>query len=509
METVPPLDPRHTDHEIYEKIFNLSLDLIGVAGHDGIFKKINKCFHQTLGYSRETLLSKSFLDFVHPDDKAATVLEMEQLRRGRPTINFENRYVCSDGSYKWLEWNCVPFGSDRIITVARDITLKKMNRENFLETIIDNIPDMIFVKEAKDLRFVRFNKAGEDLLGYASTDLLGKNDYDFFPAEQAEFFIAKDRAVMTGKTMVEIAEEPIATKHRGERILHTKKIPLFNPDGSPKYLVGISEDITEKKHAEGVKQKLYEEKVGREEAERSLQTRDEFISIASHELKSPVSSLKLRAQMFKRRVDAGAADAYAPEKVDQLLELTIKQSDKIDRLVNDMLDVARIRTGVLSMERSRFNLHTLVTDVLMRLSGDFSAAGCEYEFDSTCVDVYGDWDYLRLEQVTINLLTNALRYGNGSRIKVRLSTGPRSVELSVHDQGIGIDKEQLDKVFERFERAVDRSEVSGLGLGLYISRQIVEAHDGKIWAESEAGKGTSFFVNLPVLCVQAEPRAES
>jgi PAS domain S-box-containing protein/putative nucleotidyltransferase with HDIG domain len=126
--------------------------------------------------------------------------------------------------------------------------LRRMNV--FLDSIIENIPNMIFLKDAGELRFIRFNRAGEDLLGYSRGDLLEKNDYDFFPKEQAEFFTKKDREVLFGKVVADIPEEPIQTRNKGERILHTKKVPILDAKGEPEYLLGISEDITERKKTE-------------------------------------------------------------------------------------------------------------------------------------------------------------------------------------------------------------------------------------------------------------------
>ncbi|MCX6559389.1 MAG: PAS domain S-box protein [Candidatus Aminicenantes bacterium] len=126
--------------------------------------------------------------------------------------------------------------------------LRRMNA--FLDSIVENIPNMIFIKDAKELRFVRYNRAGEELLGYSREDLLGKNDYDFFPREQADFFAAKDREVLRGRELVEIPEEPLQTRAKGERVLHTKKVPILSADGEPAFLLGISEDITERKEVE-------------------------------------------------------------------------------------------------------------------------------------------------------------------------------------------------------------------------------------------------------------------
>ncbi len=130
---------------------------------------------------------------------------------------------------------------------------KNENKEEqllFLKSIVDSVPIMIFVKEVKELRFILFNKAGEELLGYNAQDMLGKNDYDFFPKEQAEFFIAKDRLVLESKKLLDIPKESINTKNKGVRILHTQKIPILAENGEAKYLLGISEDITEKERIE-------------------------------------------------------------------------------------------------------------------------------------------------------------------------------------------------------------------------------------------------------------------
>lgn len=140
--------------------------------------------------------------------------------------------------------------NQRLIAQLEQRAAELQETTNFMDSIIENLPTMLFVKDAEDLRFVRWNKAGEELLGYSREDLMGKNDYDFFPQEEADFFTSKDREVLAGGKLVDIPEEPIATLHQGTRILHTRKIPIYGPDGKPKYLLGISVDITEQKQNE-------------------------------------------------------------------------------------------------------------------------------------------------------------------------------------------------------------------------------------------------------------------
>jgi PAS domain S-box-containing protein len=185
----------------------------------------------------------------------------EQIMRAGQTIELEEAYPQPDGSVEYFHAVKSPVfdAAGRVIGsqgMQFDITERKRAaealraNEAFLNAVIEGIPHMIFVKDAKDLRFVKFNKAGEELVGYSRAEMVGKNDYDFFPKELADCFTAKDRHVLRGREVVDIPEEPLQTRHHGQRILHTKKIPIFDAAGQPLYLLGISEDITEQLQAE-------------------------------------------------------------------------------------------------------------------------------------------------------------------------------------------------------------------------------------------------------------------
>jgi PAS domain S-box-containing protein len=201
---------------------------------------------------------------LRPDGSVRPVEEAPPLRAlsGEVVINQEEIVqIPASGEFRYRQVNAAPvrYADGKIIgavSVVRDITDSKRaddelrRTSSFLNLIVENIPDMIFLKDAKELRFIRFNQAGEVLLGYSRDELLGKNDYDFFPKEQADFFIEKDREVLRGTVLVEIPEEPVQTRNKGERTLHTKKVPILNAKGEPEYLLGISEDITERKQVE-------------------------------------------------------------------------------------------------------------------------------------------------------------------------------------------------------------------------------------------------------------------
>lgn len=224
----------------------------------------------------------------------------------------------------------------------------------------------------------------------------------------------------------------------------------------------------------------------------ALEARDEFLSIASHELKTPITSLKLQAQMIKRSLEKADGKLTSFEKISALADQTDRQADRLARLVNDMVDISRMRTGKLGIEKERFDLCDLVKDVLERMKNEFVP---EVTY---CDEAVGHWDKGRIEEVIINLFTNAIKYGKQKPIEILICSNPTFVTLEVKDHGIGIAPEYREKIFERFERAgVSASEVSGLGLGLYITKQIVQLHNGEIWVESEKGIGSTFKVRLP------------
>jgi PAS domain S-box-containing protein len=378
-------------------------------------------------------------------------------------------------------------------TKKQAIDLKTANL--FLNAVIENIPDMIFLKEATELRFTRFNKAGQDLLGFTQDDLMGKNDFDIFPKDEAEFFTSIDRNVLNSKSLIDIAEEPIQTKFKGPRILHTKKVPLYGENGQPAYLLGISEDITDKKQAEETRKKLWQEQQARLEAEKALQLRDDFISIAAHELRTPLTTLSLQIQLLTKFLPF--VDAAHSEKFSKMMTSSQDQVNRFEKLVDDLLDVSRASAGMLILEKSKENLSDIVNQVVKSLETRLTKANCPIELNLTS-EVIGHWDKSRLEQVMTNLISNAFKYGAGHPIEIKTSIENGKAILVVRDHGIGISPEDQERVFNRFERAVSVKKYGGLGLGLYIAHQIITAHAGQIRIQSELGQGSTFTVELPL-----------
>jgi len=233
----------------------------------------------------------------------------------------------------------------------------------------------------------------------------------------------------------------------------------------------------------------------------ATRVRDEFISIASHELKTPLTTLKLQAQISQRLLARGELGARDPERIRSLVESTVRQVDRLTRLVEDMLDVSRINTGRLTLQPETMDLAPLVRDVVERLTPQLSAARCPITTHADA-SITGDWDRYRIEQVLTNLLVNVARHCPGAPVSVSLDRSERRATLTVEDKGKGIAAEDQERIFQRFEHAGGTKGTNGLGLGLYISRQIVEAHGGRIWAENMTGpdgqvRGARLSVALP------------
>ena len=263
-----------------------------------------------------------------------------------------------------------------------------------------------------------------------------------------------------------------------------RALPITDDHGKIQQWLGTNTDIHEQKQLAI-------------ELEKSVRARDEFLSIASHELKTPLSSLKIQAQMLRRAIDKNQPDTFLPEKVRRMAEQTDRQVSRLVRLVDDMLDVSRIESGRFVIDLEKFDFLELLREVVERLRPQMSEAGVEVQFEHL-EPVPGEWDRFRIEQVVINLLTNAVRYGRGRPVSIRLERMPPGLRFTVRDQGLGISPEDQQRIFGRFERAVASSEVSGLGLGLYISREIVRRHGGILRVESEPGHGSVFIVELPL-----------
>ncbi len=354
-------------------------------------------------------------------------------------------------------------------------------------SLLESVPDAMIIAHP-DGRIAWMNGVAQTLFGYEREELVDQPVELLLPARfredhylHREGYHAAPRARPMG-----LGLNLFGLRKNGEEFPAEISLSPMR-DGNEVYAVAAVRDVTERKKIEG-RALLY----GKAQAE--VRERDEFLSIASHELRTPVTALQLQLQMLQRAAERSLSTL--PDLLAGKVDGLEKQCRRIGVLVNELLDVSRMRLGRLELRLEEVDLAELAAETLGDLREQVRSAGCTVRLDAAATAV-GQWDRLRVEQVFTNLLANAIKFGQGNPIEVRVTADPDTAHLAVADHGIGIAAEHQVRVFDRFERAVSSANFGGLGLGLYISRQIVEAHGGAIRLESVAGEGTTFTVDLP------------
>lgn len=228
----------------------------------------------------------------------------------------------------------------------------------------------------------------------------------------------------------------------------------------------------------------------------ALKWRDDFLSIASHELKTPITSMRLQTQMTARSLQNSATKSLSPEKMEKYFNTSNKQLDKLTRLIDDLLDTTRIRAGKLTVEPVEVNFSNLVKDILERYEDQLEDASCKVDVKIQD-DVLVYCDPFRVEQVIVNLISNVIKYANNKPVSINLREEHGQAFLTIQDSGPGIAPEKVDAIFERFKRGNKHEGISGLGLGLYIAKQVMDAHHGSISVKSTLGLGSAFTINFP------------
>jgi PAS domain S-box-containing protein len=636
--------------------------IVWAASADGGNIYFNQQWVDYTGLTLEESRGEGWIKPFHPDDRERAWNAWQHAVQHRDTYSLEGRLRRADGVYQWWLIRGVPllsasgeirkwFGTCTDIEQIKRIEQELKNANAFLDAIIENIPLMLFIKESQSLRFVRFNRAGEDLLGWPRQLMIGKSDYDFWPQAQADFFVDRDRATLNSGKILDIPEEPIQTRHQGVRLLHTKKVPILDTAGHSLYLLGISEDITERRRIEREQQFLAEasvilsasldheqtlasvaqlvvqhmadwcavdvmdehgrlsrlkvasadpakaalcavleqmpperdlpnfiqsvseggrpilvEHVTSEWVESFAQTpehlqavvatgvisliavplamrgqplgvlvfgsstllrvygqqdlrvaealadraavaienarlyrasvhatqlRDQVLGVVAHDLRNPLSTILLNAAGLKHH-------SPDPERRSQKRSEAIQRAaTRMNRLIQDLLDVTVMESGQLTIQRARLSARELIVGAvdMQRPLASSSSVELRVDLDRDVPDIWGDRD--RLLQVFENLIGNAIKFTNaGGCITVGATSRDHEVIFRVADTGSGIAPENLTHVFDRFWQATSTNR-QGAGLGLPITKGIVEAHGGRIWVESTPHRGTTFSFTIP------------
>ncbi|MBF0273167.1 MAG: PAS domain S-box protein [Magnetococcales bacterium] len=486
------------EREQYFNFFKTASDLMCIADPLGCFQKVNPSFLNLLGYAEAELLSKPFLHFVYSDDQEATQdLMSRQLKVGL-SLNFENRFLCKDGSFRWLSWRAIHIKNEGLTyATARDVTDLKHSQQTLLEALakakrltdaLDNVPSRIYIKN-KEYQYIYANRYTLELFHCSAEELVGCDDNRFFPpATVATLREVDDRVLVKGEATQQEIE--VAPGTPDWHVYWEIKHPLFDDDGLIIGLCGVSTDITERKRIE---MELLQAK---ELAEASTQAKGEFLAAMSHEIRTPMNVVLGMSELLLE-TDLNPTQRRFTE--------TMHHSGKaMLGVINDVLDFSRIESGGISLEINAFSPRQVVVDTahLMQVVAEQKGLIMEDWVDSDIPEaVLGD--DTRIRQVLINLLGNAIKFTEQGRVDVSLTIHPQEPEtllFKVVDTGIGIAQEHVVNIFDRFTQAdagITRR-YGGTGLGLAISRRLVEMMGGRIWVESQSGQGSAFFFTLPM-----------
>jgi len=534
--------------QAYQKKF---LDLVEGINHGIVWSAsidslqvsfVSRSAERILGYQiQQWSENQNFLmNLVHPDDRETVQAAFHTLRTEKADINLEHRLIRRDGGEIWVNtWTRLALNEDgteaEIRGLSVDITPLKKAEENLIQNKrrSDFLAEAsLILSESLDSE-AAFSKLGELALskladwfsiytlndeGHAKELLLCHTDPNKMQiVRHIENTDQLDRqSLRTRKPVLyaDFSDEVIRSLTKNDEhfeILRSLKIksamavPLivrgdilgtmsFASERSENQYTAadlcMAEDLARRVGTALENANLYQK------AKAAVRLRDEFLSIASHELKTPITPLKLQTDSLMYALTHQSVAELKPEKISKMVEISNRQLGRLSRLVDNLLDIARINSGKLRLNLKDFDLTELIQEVIERFSDQLKHSKCKIELNITLQQPVF-WDRMRIEQVITNLLTNAMKYGAGKPICISASMTNGDVTISFRDHGIGIAKRDQNRIFLRFERAVSENHFGGLGLGLYIVSQILEAHGGKVFVESEINVGSTFHLKIP------------
>lgn len=463
---------------------------------EGIITSWNEAAERMYGYTASEAVGQPITLLFPPSRQDEFAAIMEQMTRGERVNNYETKRLKKDGSIITVSITVSPIKDSKgnIIgasAIARDITQQKRleaevrQSKQQLEVILSHIADGITVQDRSGT-LVYVNDAGAKLSGFTSAQEMLTIDLETLRAHILERLEMKDEFGQPVSFGDLPATKALQGQSYAEALVHyrdrqtgsslwsvVKASPIIDETGQVQYAVNIFSDITARMKLE--------------------QRKDEFIGMASHELKTPITSLKGYTQLLKRQLEKqGVTEQVA------MLDRMETQLTRLTHLISDLLEVSKIQAGQLDYAKEPIDIDALVhaiADMMQQISTTHSIT----IHGASHTQIVGDSD--RLEQVFTNLINNAVKYSpQAKHVDISITASQNTVTVSIRDYGIGIPQEHQQKIFDRFYRVSDvhNKTFPGLGMGLYISSEIVKRHGGRLWVESAEGKGTTFFISLPV-----------
>lgn len=457
---------------------------------DGLIKTWNLGAKLILGFTKKDIIGKPYSTLFSSEDNFKLRPQFEiQLTKECGRYESEVWRMRKDGSHFLAEVtiSVLKNKSGELLgfaLVTKDLSLtkkakeKKIYSDDKFRLLINSINDYaIFMIDQNGL-IKSWSKGSEKILGFSEDSVLDHNFEITYPIED----------IVSGKPLLNLQTARGPLQKMEENAWRVNKdgfafwanviySPLSDEEGNNIGFVCVIRDLTST-------QKIHE-------LEDSIKMRDEFITLASHELRTPLTRLLLNLQMTKRH------QVNLNERMLKSLRDCEKYAKELAGIIESLMDVTKLRLGKLDIRRTKTNISKILLNVVDKFKDEIRLAGnrVQINYDK---DLIGYWDQVRLDQLISNLLSNAIKFGNGRPIHINLKKVDYHILFTIEDEGLGIPYQLQPKIFERFERAIDAHKISGLGLGLYICKQIVRAHNGEINLESHPGKGTTLKFYLPI-----------
>jgi PAS domain S-box-containing protein len=488
---------------ILASIIDTSDDTIISKTLGGIITSWNASAERMFGYKADEVIGKHISILIPPERQSEESDIISKIAGGGKVDHYETIRVGKGGKQIPISLTVSPIvnKNGKVIgasKIARDISDRINTETNHarLAAIVNSSDDTIVSKTLKGI-ITSWNAAAERLFGYKAEEAVGKHISLIIPPErlnEEEYIIGE----IAKGNKVDHFETFRVTKSGKLIPLSISVSPIVDSSGRVIGASKIARDITQQRKAQ---QDLLEytaklEEISTENARlykevKSLnEKKDEFIGLASHELKTPLTSIMGYLQILTRFTNNSEADKFVAK--------TLRQVRKLSTLVSDLLDVSKIEAGKLVLTKEKFDIKPVIDDAIELIQHTTQGHQIVLHTTITSLSIIGDPQ--RIEQVVINLLTNAIKYSpSGKQVDVFLTADKKQVKIGVKDEGIGIPADKLEQVFSRFYRVEElSSNISGLGIGLYLSKEIVDRHHGKIWVDSTLEKGSTFWITLPL-----------
>lgn len=465
---------------IYARLVESSPDLISVVNRDYRYEMVNPSYTRLHGLPMEQIVGRNVKDIHLPKEYESVIRPNLDRCFDGETVFYESWVTYKVVGRRYVDVHYYPLLKDErveyAVVLVHDITERKQAElalrasEEKFRGLVETTSDWVWEVDEKG-KYTYVSPRVRDLLGYEPDEVLGKTPFDLMPSGEAQRVASVFWPILAQRRPFWSLENTNRHKDGHIVVLETSGVPFFNGRGKFCGYRGIDREIT-----------------GRKEAER---LRDEFISLISHDLRTPLTVIMGQAEWLQRSLsergetkEAGNADAI------------LRNAKRMNSMIQDLVESARLESGRMEMRKRPTDMLRLVSDLLGQIGTIEDRTRLHLESSEMLPLVPVDPD--RIERAVVNLITNALKYSiPGTPVTVRLERHMDLVQLSVSDRGAGIPPEALPHIFERFFRVQPADKQEGLGLGLYITRLIVEAHGGRIWVESELGKGSTFYFTLP------------